>query len=125
MHQNEIASIVIEKSIRMHRLLGPGLLESVYETILVHELKKEGLLVHAQVPIPIVYDNIEMPLAFRLDIKVENSVILEIKSTEGLAPVHYKQLLTYLRLTNKKLGLLLNFNVALMKDGIHRVVNGL
>ena len=105
--------------------LGPGLLESVYHVVLAHELAKRGLRVEKEVPIPIVWDGVRMDVGFRADLIVEGLVLLELKSIETIAPVHKKQLLTYLRLADLRLGLLLNFGAALMKDGIHRVVNGL
>lgn len=125
MNENSIATRVIEKAIKVHRAMGPGLLESVYEQILCYELRKEGMKVVAQQGIGVVYEEIEMPIGFRADIIVEDKVIIEIKAVEYLIPVHYKQLLTYLRLTDKRLGILLNFNEELMKEGIHRVVNRL
>jgi GxxExxY protein len=125
MTENEIASIVVNILLKIHRKLGPGLLESVYEEVISHELKKEGLDFKRQHGIGVFYDDIKMDLGFRADIIVEDKVIVEIKSVEIIAPVHHKQLLTYLRLTNKKLGLLVNFNVELIKDGITRVVNNL
>jgi len=109
----------------IHSALGPGLLESVYEVALSHELTKKGLEVRNQVGIPFVYDEINFNIGFRLDIIVNDKVIIEIKSVEDLKDVHHKQLLTYLKLTNKKLGLLINFNVMSVKDGIIRIVNNL
>jgi GxxExxY protein len=105
--------------------LGPGLLESVYQAILGYELKKRGLRVQSEVPLPVEWDGVKMEIGFRADLIVEGMVLVELKSVEAVAPVHKKQLLTYLRLTNLQLGLLLNFGTALMKDGIHRVANGL
>ena len=105
--------------------MGPGLLETVYEVVLGSELRKRGLRVVHQQPVPLIYDGIELPVGFRADLTVEDSVIVEIKSVEAIAPVHKKQLMTYLRLADKRLGLLINFNVSLIKDGITRVVNGL
>jgi GxxExxY protein len=104
---------------------GPGLLESVYETVIVHELKKLGIPVSNQVEIPIVYDEITMNIGFRADVIVDGKLMVEIKSVDEVIPVHKKQLLTYLKLSGKKLGLLVNFNVELMKDGITRIANGL
>lgn len=109
---------------KIHTTLGPGLLESVYETVLVYELEKRGLNFVRQQPIPVVYERVRLEEGFRADIIVENKVIIEIKSVEAVAPVHKKQLLTYLRLTNLRLGLLINFN-ALIRDGITRIANGL
>ncbi|MCS5491933.1 GxxExxY protein [Algoriphagus limi] len=123
--ENDIAKIILDKSFLIHRDLGPGLLESIYEKVLIHELKKSSLKVESQVPISFEWDGIVFEKGFRADLIVNNKVIVEIKSVQLLAPVHAKQLLTYLRLTNLKLGLLLNFNEALLKDGIKRIVNGL
>jgi GxxExxY protein len=123
--ENEIATLVLDKAFLIHRKLGPGLLESIYEKVLIHELEKVGLYVESQVFIPFEWDKIRFENGFRADLIVEKSVIVEIKSVQVIAPVHSKQLLTYLRLTKLKLGLLLNFNEALLRDGIKRVVNGL
>ncbi|WP_022825615.1 GxxExxY protein [Hymenobacter norwichensis] len=125
MHENEISLTVMRAAFRVHTTLGPGLLESVYEAALVHELRKAGLQVAAQVPLPVVYDGVRLELGFRLDILVEKKVIVEVKSVEGLLDVHHKQLLTYLKLTNLKLGQLINLNVVSLKDHIVRIVNGL
>ena len=125
MTENQIGRIVIDAAIHLHRNLGPGLLESVYEITLAHELTKRGLIVKRQVPIPIVYDDLHFDEAFRADIKLNDLVILELKSVTALTAAHRKQLQTYLRLSGKKLGFLLNFGEALMKDGIVRAVNGL
>ena len=125
MTENEISKIIINCSIDIHKELGPGLLESVYEIILAFELENNGLKVDRQKIIPISYKGLNFIEAFRADVIVNNSVIIEIKSVEKLSKAHAKQLLTYLRLTNKKLGLLLNFGEALLKDGIQRVVNDL
>ena len=110
---------------KIHRALGPGLLESVYEEVLCYELTKLGLNFKRQQGIAVVYEDIKMDLGFRADIIIEDKLIVELKSLEMVAPVHYKILLTYLRLTNKKLGLLVNFNVELIKDGIKRIANNL
>jgi len=123
--ENEISGILVDIFIKIHKQLGPGLLESVYEEVICYELKNRGLVFKRQKGIAVVYDEIKMDLGFRADIIVEDKVIIEIKSVETLAPVHHKQLLTYLRLTDKRLGLLTNFNVNLMKDGISRIVNNL
>ncbi len=125
MTENELAKIVVDLCLKIHRALGPGLLESVYEETLCYELTKLGLAFKRQQAIAAVYDEIKMDLGFRADIIVEDKLILELKSIEIVAPVHYKILLTYLRLTNMKLGLMINFNVELIKDGIKRIVNGL
>ncbi|MCE9564233.1 MAG: GxxExxY protein [Planctomycetes bacterium] len=125
MTENEIAKIVVDAAYHIHVKLGPGLLESVYQAILVHELKKRGLRVEEEVPIPVVWESLKLDVGFRADIIVEGKVTLELKSVESVAPVHKKQLLTYLRLTDCRLGLLINFGSALLKDGITRVANGL
>lgn len=125
MHENEIGTIVIDASIALHRELGPGLLESVYEVILVRELQNQGLKAVCQVSVPITYKGILFDAGFRADIIVADCVILELKSVERLIPVHKKQVLTYLRLTGLRLGYLLNFGEELMKSGITRFVNGL
>lgn len=123
MEINDITGIIIDEAIKLHNDLGPGLLESVYEEVLTHCLKRRGLDVKRQVPIPVFYDGIKMEVGFRADMIVENSVIIEIKSVEILAPVHHKQLLTYLKLTDISVGLIINFNEALLKNGIKRIVN--
>jgi len=125
MEHNEISAKIIDVAIDVHRRLGPGLLESVYQAVLPHELAKRGLRVQAEVPVSIVWDGIKLEVGFRADVIVEDAVIIELKSVESVAPVHKKQLLTYLRLADKRLGLLINFGTELLKDGIHRVVNGL
>jgi GxxExxY protein len=125
MTENEISKVVVGLCLKIHRILGPGLLESVYEEVLCYELKRAGLKFTRQQGIPVVYEDIRLDLGFRSDIIVENKLIVELKSVELMAPVHSKILLTYLRLTGKKLGLLVNFNVTLIKDGIKRVVNNL
>jgi len=125
MHENDIGTIVVKTAIAIHRDLGPGLLESVYETILSHELKSQGLKAERQVPIAIVYHNLKFDEGFRADIVVEEKVILELKSVEKMTATHRKQLQTYLKLTGCRLGYLLNFGAALMKDGIKRAVNNL
>jgi GxxExxY protein len=125
MNENHIGDIVVNAAIAIHRELGPGLLESVYETVLSYELEKRGLKVERQVPVPITYKDIQFNEGFRADIIVEKKVILELKSVENMTAAHRKQLQTYLRLTGCKLGYLLNFGAALMKDGIKRAVNNL
>ena len=125
MTENELARIIVDSAFKIHTTLGPGLLESVYEATLGYELKSRGLDVIRQQAIPVVYADVQLDIGFRADIIVNQKVIIEIKSVESLAPVHAKQLRTYLRLTNRKLGILINFNVALIKEGIKRVVNGL
>jgi GxxExxY protein len=125
MTENEIAKILVNIFLKVHRALGPGLLESVYETAICHELNKLGLRYIRQEAIDVIYDNVKMDLGFRADIIVEEKLIVEIKSVETIARVHPKQLLTYLKLTNIKLGLLVNFNVVLIKNGITRIVYNL
>ncbi len=122
---NAIAKEIVDAAFRIHTTLGPGLLESVYDAVLAFELDRRGLRTVRQQPIPVVYETVRIDTGFRADLIVEDKVIVEIKSVEVLAPVHKKQLLTYLRLADKRLGLLLNFHVALIKDGITRIVNGL
>lgn len=124
MTENEIGTIVIEACIQIHKELGPGLLESVYETILWHTLNKKGLTAEKQVPVPIVFDNIKFDEGFRADLIIENKVILELKSVEAINNVHKKQLLTYLKLSHLRLGYLINFNEELLKNGITRIING-
>lgn len=125
MHENDLSGIIIGCAMRVHTVLGPGLLESAYEECLYYELRKKGLNVGRQIPIPLVYEEVELDCVYRLDLIVENKVIIEIKSVESLKPIHSVQLLTYLKLTNCKLGLLLNFNVLHLKEGIKRVANKL
>jgi GxxExxY protein len=125
MTENEISKQVVDAAFKIHTTLGPGLLESVYEAVLAYELKQRGLLVVRQQAIPVIYEEVQLEEGFRADLIIEGKVIIELKSVEAIAPVHKKQVLTYLRLTNLKLGLLINFGEALIKDGITRVVNGL
>ncbi len=125
MTESAIAKEIVDAAFRIHTTLGPGLLESVYHAVLGYELAQRGLRTVSQQAIPVVYGTIRIDIGFRADLIVEDRVIVEIKSVEGLAPVHRKQLLTYLRLADKRLGLLINFNAALIKDGITRIVNGL
>ncbi len=125
MNENEIAYKVIGIAIQIHKDLGPGIFESVYEKVLQYELIQAGLETRSQVPLPLIYKGIEFEAGFRVDLLIENKVIIEIKSIENIAPIHFSQLLTYLRLSNIKLGLLINFNTKILKEGIHRVVNNL
>lgn len=125
MTENEIATVVVDSSLQVHRTLGPGLLESVYQAALNYELRKRGLAVVQQRGLPVQYEGVTLDIGFRVDLIVGEKVVIEIKSVDALAPVHKKQLETYLRLMDLRLGLLINFNVALIKDGIHRVVNRL
>ena len=123
--ENELSKIILDAAFKVHTRTGPGLLESVYEITLAHELRKVGLRVERQVPIPIRYDDLTFDEGFRADLLVEGRVIVELKSIEQLARVHAKQLLTQLRLSDRKLGLLINFGEIHLKNGIERVVNGL
>ncbi|HVA00206.1 MAG TPA: GxxExxY protein [Terriglobia bacterium] len=125
MTENEIATQVVDAAFKIHTTLGPGLLESVYEAVMAEELLHRGLHVVRQQAIPVVYENVHLEVGFRADLIVEGRVIIEIKSVDAIAPVHKKQLLTYLRLADKRLGLLIDFNTELIKDGITRVVNRL
>lgn len=120
---NDVSSVIVDAAIQIHRELGPGLLESVYESVLSYELEQRGLRVERQVSIPIQYPNLQIADAFRADLIVNRAMIVELKSVEQVAPVHKKQLLTYLRLTKMRVGLLLNFGCDVMKSGIHRVAN--
>ncbi len=125
MHENELSGIVISVAYKIHSNLGPGLFESVYETIMEHELiSKHNLTVARQYPIPVIWSGNKMEMGFRADLLIENKLIVELKSIESLAPVHYKQMLTYLKLSGIKLGLLINFNEELLKTGIKRIING-
>ena len=125
MNENEISNAIIGVAIELHKSLGPGLLESAYENALVYDLRIKGFDVKQQVAMPFVYKEVKLDVGYRIDLIVENKVLIEIKSIEELAPVHYSQVLTYLKLSNLKLGLLINFNTKLLKDGIHRIVNNL
>jgi GxxExxY protein len=125
MHENEIARIIVDVAYQIHTKLGPGLLESVYEAVMMHELRKRGLHVENQVGIAVEWDGVKLDLGFRADLVVEHRVIVELKSIEAVARVHKKILLTYLRLADRRLGLLINFGVELIKDGISRIVNRL
>lgn len=124
MNENEVGKIIVDCAFQVHNALGPGLFETVYEVALLHEICKRGLQAERQVPIPIQYDGIEFEEGFRADIIVESIVILELKSVEAIHRVHKKQLLTYLRLADKRLGYLINFGEELIKNGISRVANG-
>ena len=125
MTENELSNIVIGEAIKVHSQLGPGLLESVYHECLFYKLLKTGLIIERQKPIPLIFEEVKLECGFRCDILVENKLIIEIKAVEALNDIHLAQVLTYLKLTNVKLGLLMNFNVLKMKDGIKRVVNNL
>ena len=122
--ENEISRIVFDCSLKVHKTLGPGLLESAYEECLYFELVKRGLKVEKQKALPLVYEEVKLDVGYRIDLLVENKLIIEIKAVEALNDIHLAQILTYLKLSNIKLGLLINFNVLLIKDGIKRVING-
>ena len=124
MNENEIGKIIVDRAVRLHKALGPGLLETVYEVVLANRLQQAGLTVKRQVPIPIVFDGIHFDEGFRADLVVNTKVIVELKSVEHISKAHEKQVLTYLKLTGMKLGYLLNFGEAVMKDGISRIING-
>lgn len=123
--ENDISKLVVDLCFRIHKQYGPGLFESVYEEIFCYEWEKTGIPFLRQHPVPLIHETVKMDIGFRADVIIDNKVVVELKSIEALAPVHYKQVMTYLKLTNCKLGLLINFNVALIKDGIHRIVNKL
>jgi GxxExxY protein len=123
--ENRIAREVVDAALRLHRHFGPGIYESVYEPVLAYELNKRNLTTRQQTPVPLMYDGVKFDIGFKTDVVVNDLVILELKSVEKLEPVHFKQLLTYLRLTGLRLGLLINFGEDLLKDGIHRIVNHL
>ncbi len=125
MKENKISKIVFDCALKVHKALGPGLLESAYEECLFYELKKQGLNVMKQKPIPLIYEDVKLEIGYRVDLFVENRVILEIKSVDTLNDIHLAQILTYLKLSDCKLGMLINFNVTLIKNGIKRVVNNL
>lgn len=123
MSENEITERVIGCAIKIHKALGPGLLESAYEACLYYELVKEGLKVERQVPVPLIYEEIKLECAYRADLIVQNKVVLELKSVEAISDIHLAQAITYLKLTQCKVGLLINFNVTRLKDGLRRIVN--
>ena len=125
MDENQLSYLVIGAAINVHKNVGPGLLESAYEHALAYECRNNGLEVRQQVPIPFIYQGVKLDIGYRVDLIINNKIILEIKSVEGLQPVHYAQLLTYLRLADLKLGLLINFNCFQLKSNIHRIVNKL
>ena len=125
MTENEIAKIVVNEAIHVHRFLGPGLLESAYQECLFYKLKEQGLNVEKQKPLPLVFEEVRLEIGYRVDLMIEDKFIVEIKSVNELNDVHLAQILTYLKLSECKLGLLINFNVSLLKKGIRRVVNGL
>jgi GxxExxY protein len=123
--ENEVAKKIVDAALEVHRTLGPGLLEAVYEEALAHELTQRGMSVERQVAIPVRFKGIYLDCGYRADLIVEGLIIIEVKSVESLAPIHFKQLLTYLRLSKKRLGFVINFNVILLKQGIKRIVNNL
>lgn len=125
MTENEISKVVFECALKVHKTLGPGLLESAYEECMFYELKKSNLKVEKQKALPLVYEEVKLDVGYRIDIMIEDKFIVEIKSVEALNDVHLAQILTYLRLSDCKLGLLINFNVKLLKEGVRRVVNGI
>lgn len=125
MNENELAKIVFEAGLTVHKALGPGLLESAYEECLYYELYNLNLKVEKQKPLPLIYREVELDVGYWIDLLVENKLVIEIKSVEALNDLHMAQILTYLRLSNTKLGLLINFNTVLFKNGVKRVVNGL
>ena len=125
MTENEIGKIVVDCALKVHRALGPGLLESAYVACIQHELKKSSLMVNSQVALPIIYDGVKIESGYRLDLLIEEKVVIEAKSVEALNDVHLAQMITYLKLSGLKLGFLINFNVKMIKNGIKRVVNHL
>jgi len=123
MNVNEITGAIIKAAMKVHSALGPGLLESAYEACLLYELRKAGLKVEAQVPLPVVYEGVKIDVGYRLDLLVENAVIVELKAVEAILPIHEAQLLSYLKLSGKEVGLLINFHVLHLRNGIKRMVN--
>jgi GxxExxY protein len=124
MNLNEVTRIVIGLAIKVHTKLGPGLLESAYKECLYYELLKNGLIVEKEKPMPLIYEEVRLDIGYRMDLLINDNLVIEVKSVEGLMPVHWAQTLTYMKLGNYKLGLLINFNVFRLKDGIKRLVNG-
>ncbi|MDR1895972.1 MAG: GxxExxY protein [Prevotellaceae bacterium] len=124
MDENELAKTVFEAGLKVHRVLGPGLLENAYEECLHYELQKMGLYVEKQKALPLVYESVKLDAGYRMDLILERKLVIEIKSVEALSDLHVAQILTYLKLSNCKLGLLINFNTVLFKDGVKRVING-
>ena len=123
--ENGISRIVFDCALKIHKELGPGLLESAYEHCMYHELLKSGLLIEKQKPLPLIYENTKLEIGYRVDLIIEEKLIIEIKSVDSLTDIHLAQILTYLKLSDCKLGMLINFNVTLIKNGIRRVVNKL
>ncbi|OVE58549.1 GxxExxY protein [Chryseobacterium mucoviscidosis] len=124
MNENEVSKVIFDAGLKVHRQLGAGLLESAYEESLYYELQKSGLLIEKQKPMPLIYDDIKLDIGYRIDLLVERKVVVEIKSVESLNEIHIAQVLTYLKLSNCKLGLLINFNSVLFKNGVKRLING-
>ena len=124
MTENEISKLVFDCALKVHQNLGPGLLESAYEECLFYELSKTGLKIEKQKPLPLIYEDVKLEVGYRIDIMIENKFIIEIKAVDALNDVHLAQVLTYLKLSNCKLGMLINFNVTLIKNGIRRIING-
>jgi GxxExxY protein len=125
MDENEICTILLDAAFKIHRNLGPGLLESVYKECMYYEVRKSGILIFKEKPVPLIYEEIKLEVGYRADLFAENKVVVEVKCVDSLCEIHFAQVLTYLKLTQCKLGLLINFNVPLLKDGIRRVVNKL
>jgi len=125
MNENEISRVILDAAFRLHSAVGPGLLEKAYEACLAYELRSAGLNVRTQVPLPLIYKEVKLDTAYRLDLLVNDLVVIELKSVDLLAPIHQAQLISYLKLSGKRLGILINFNVVHLKHGIKRVVNGL
>jgi GxxExxY protein len=121
-HLNRLSGRVVNAAYKVHKTLGPGLLESVYEVCLVHELTKSGIIAERQVPLPVVYDELKLEAGFRVDVFVERQLVVELKAVEGLLPIHRAQVLTYLKLSGRRLGMLINFNVPVLREGIRRVI---
>lgn len=124
MHENELSKVIIGAAIKVHRYLGPGLLESAYQECLFYELRKQNLMVIKEKPMPLVYEEVKLDCGYRIDLLVENKVVIELKSVEKLTDIHTAQTLTYMKLGDYKLGLLINFNVSLLKSGVKRLING-
>lgn len=124
MHENEISKIIFDLGLKIHKNLGPGLLESAYEECLFYEISKAGLFVEKQKPMPLIYEEVKLDIGYRIDLLVEKSVVIEVKSCEALNDVHLAQVLTYLKLSGCRLGLLINFNTNLFKNGYRRILNG-
>ncbi|MHB2155977.1 GxxExxY protein [Calditrichota bacterium GD2] len=125
MTENEISRLILDAAFKVHKALGPGLLESAYEECLFYELKNNDLFIEKQKPLPLIYEEVKLDIGYRVDLFVEKKVIIEVKSVEALNDIHLAQILTYLKLSNCRLGILINFNVTLLKNGIKRVVNNL